>query len=205
VRLAVLSRAVLTSASAALAAAALCAAPASADAPAADGCPDMPTVQAFAPWQDLADYALVPDGDIEGGAASWNLDGATAVEGNAPFGLGAATDHLSLQLPASSSATTAPMCLAAEHRTMRFVANGPVASKLTVNAVGTTVGGKEKTVHLSVIDGSGSWAPTPAVEMRLDDLAEKFGATTNVALQFVPRGNDTWQIDDVYVDPYRSH
>jgi hypothetical protein len=40
--------------------------------------------------------------------------------------------------------------------------------------------------------------------MRLDDLAEKFGATTNVALQFVPRGNDTWQIDDVYVDPYRT-
>ncbi len=80
-------RTVVAAATAALAAAALTASPAAADmGPSPGGCPDVPTVQPFAPWQDYADYFLAPGGDIEADAGSWRLeDGAGVVEGNEPF------------------------------------------------------------------------------------------------------------------------
>ena len=85
-------RTVLSAAATAFAAAALFAAPASA-APSyvAGGCPDVPTVQPFAPWQDVADYLLAPDGDLEAGGSTWQLeDGARVVKGNSPFHVGGA-------------------------------------------------------------------------------------------------------------------
>jgi hypothetical protein len=153
----------------------------------------------------MADYFLAPSGDLEGGAAAWRLQGATAVEGNEPFKVGAASDHRSLRISADGSAATAPMCIAVEHRTMRFFAKGPASGRLAVSAVGTKPNGKQTAVRLGVIDGSGAWAPTPVVDMRFDDLTEKFENTLNVSLQFEPKGDGAWQIDDVYVDPYRSN
>ena len=104
-------RTVVSAATAALAAAALTAAPAAAETgPSPGGCPDVPTVQPFAPWGDVADYLLAPDGDFEAGASAWLLaGGASAVEGNDPLPVGAATDHRTLRLPAGATATTAPI------------------------------------------------------------------------------------------------
>ena len=206
-RLAVRPRTILSSAAAALAAAALCAAPASADeTTSASGCPDVPTVQAFAPWQDEAQYFLAPDGDIEAGAGTWILeDGAAAVEGDATSQVGAASDHMSLQLPGGSSATTAAMCIAAEHRTLRLFAAGPAAGKLFVNALVTMRSGNVRRIRIGALEGTGSWAPSPIVDIRVNEWADTFGGALSVALQFVARNNETWQIDDVYVDPYRMH
>ncbi|MEA2144322.1 MAG: hypothetical protein QOI64_2752, partial [Solirubrobacteraceae bacterium] len=80
-------RTVASTAAAAIAAIAFTAAPAVADTgPSPGGCPAVPTVQAFAPWQDFADYFLAPNGDFEAGASSWQLSGgASAVEGNNRF------------------------------------------------------------------------------------------------------------------------
>jgi phage tail sheath gpL-like len=169
------------------------------------GCPDVPLVQPFAPWQDHADYMLAPDGDIEAGAGSWALTGgAAAVEGSEPFAIGAAGDHLSLALPAGSTATTAPMCIAEEHDTMRFLASGPASGTLVVRATFTKADGSEKTFRLGAIDGSGTWAASDVLRMRVDEKADKFGGSLSVTLSFTPRGDEAWQIDGVYVDPYRS-
>lgn len=172
------------------------------DAPAA-GCPFVPTVQPFAPWQDFADYFLVPDGDLEQGAAGWNLDpGATAVEGNEPFQVGGAGDHSSLRLQAGAGAATATFCVGAEHRTMRFFARGSGAGALLVEAVFEKRRGNERRVHLASLTGSEEWAATPVIPMIVNEQAGSYGNAMPVSLRFTARGG-SWQIDDVYVDPYR--
>ena len=187
--LAARSRFVLSCATAAVAAAALSA---------------VPTVQPFRAWQDLADYILAPDGGLEAGGGAWSLqDGARAVEGNEPFAVGAASDHMALHLPAGSVATTAPMCIGAEHKTMRFFAAGATTGTLSVEALYTTSSGREQRVALGSVNGSGTWAATGALPMKVDARAAGYGNALQVSLLFTPRGLGGWQIDDVYVDPYR--
>jgi hypothetical protein len=196
----------MSAATATLAATAMAAAPASAETgPSPGGCPDVPTVAPFAPWQDFADYFLAPNGDIEAGAASWQLEnGAGAVEGNSPFAVGAPSDHQSLRLPAGSSATTAPMCIGVEHRTMRFFGTSTKSGTVMVEALYTKPNGKQKSVTLGAMRGAGAWAPSDALPMRVNELAGEDNAMS-VSLRFSARGNAAWQIDDVYVDPFRTH
>jgi hypothetical protein len=206
VHLAARSRSVLSCAAAAFAAAALSAAPASAAPVAAPsaGCPAVPTVQPFRAWQDLEDYILAPDGGLEAGGAAWSLQGGAApVEGNEPFRVGAATDHMALDLPAGSSATTAPMCIGVEHRTMRFFGSGAKTGELSVAALYTAHDGQRQSVALGSVRGSATWAPTDALAMKVNTLAPDYGNALQVSLRFTPRGPGGWRIDDVYVDPYR--
>jgi hypothetical protein len=180
----------------------LMAAPANAATTAADaGCPAKPTTTPFAPWGDLADYVLAPGGDLEEGGATWTLEGrAGAVEGNEPFRVGAPTDHLSLGLAAGGSATTAQMCIGIEHRTLRFftrAGKGKGALKVEV-----LYDGRART--LGTIDASTAWAPTAVLPTIVNELAPARGNAIQVAFRFTPRGNASWSIDDVYVDPFRS-
>ena len=197
-------RTVVSATTAALAAAALTAAPAAAEAgPGPAGCPDVPTVQAFAPWGDFADYFLAPGGDLEAGASAWRLEGgASAVEGDDPLPVGAPTDHRTLHLPAGATATTAPMCIGVEHRTMRFLGTSPRSGTLLVEALYTKRDGKPKSIALGVVRGTGAWAPSPVLPMRVNEQAGDDNAMS-VSLRFSARGNAAWDIDDVYVDPYR--
>jgi hypothetical protein len=199
-------RTVVCSATAALAAVAVTAAPATATtAPGAAGCPDVPTVQPFAPWQDFADYLLAPDGDFEAGAGSWRLDGgASAVAGNDPLPVGDPSDDQTLRLPAGATATTAPMCIGVEHRTMRFLGTSAKSGTLLVEALYATRNGKPKSITLGAVRGTGDWAPSDVLPMRVNDLAADSGNAMSVSLRFSARGNAAWQIDDVYVDPYRT-
>jgi hypothetical protein len=197
-------RTVLSAAATAFAATALFAAPASA-APAvvAAGCPDVPTVQPFAPWQDVSDYLLAPDGDLEAGGSTWLLeDGARVVEGNSPFQVGGPADHQALELPAGASATTAPMCITQEHKTMRFFGRSTRNGALKVEALYTKRNGKQKSVTLGAVRGDDTWAPSEVLPMRVNELADDDNGLS-VSLRFESKGNSTWTIDDVYVDPYR--
>lgn len=197
-------RSVISGGAVALAAVALTAAPASAAPSAPAGCPDVPTVQPFAPWQDYADYLLAPDGDIEAGAATWTLeDGAHAVEGNETFAVGGPADHRSLELPAGAGATTAPMCIGEEHKTMRFFATSAGRGALTVEALYSERDGKRKSVTLGAVRADDAWAPTDILPMRVNEIAGDYDNALSVSLRFTVRGNATWQIDDVYVDPFR--
>jgi len=194
-----------SSAIAAVAATALIAAPASA-APAgtAGGCPAVPTVNPFAAWGDSADYQLAPDGGFEAGATAWKLaGGARVVEGNEPFKVNRATDHRSLELPARGSATTTPICIGVEHRTMRFFNTGARTGTLTVEALYTTPDGRPASVGLGTVRDSGTWAPSDSLPMRVNELAAAYGNAMSVRLRFTASGAVASRIDDVYVDPYR--
>jgi len=163
----------------------------------------VPTVQPFAPWQDVADYILAPDGDFEAGASSWQLDGASIVEGNDTLPVGASSDHQTLSVPAGASATSAPMCIGVEHRTMRFLGSGAQSGTLLVEALYAKANGKQKSIALGAVRGTGAWAPSPVLPMRVNDEAGDDNAMS-VSLRFSARGGAGWQVDDVYVDPYRT-
>lgn len=175
-----------------------------ADEPATAGCPAVPTVQPFAPWQDLGDYFLAPGGDIEDGAAGWDLSGgAAAVAGNESFHVAGADHDTALSLPARSSATTAAFCVGIEHRTMRFFLRGPSSGVVHVDAVYAKRTGKEQSVRLASVAAGSTWAPSPVVAMLVNEIAPDHANALAVSLRFTPRGIGTWQIDDVFVDPYR--
>jgi len=189
----------------AIAASAALSGPAFADNGAAGGCPAVPTAQTFSPWGDVADYFLAPDGGIEAGAAGWDLDdGAAAVEGNETYAVGGTDDHRSLSLPAGSSATTAPICIGIEHRSMRFFVRGSGAGVVHVDAVYDKGSDTEKHVRLASITADESWAPSAIIPMRVNEIAPDHDNALPVSLRFTARGEGSWQIDDVYVDPYRK-
>lgn len=168
------------------------------------GCPAVPTVQPFAPWQDLGDYFLAPGGDMEGGAVSWDLSGGTtAVAGNESFNVAGADHSTALSLPADGSATTPAFCVGAEHRTMRFFLRGPSTGVVHVDAVYAKRTTQEKSVRLASVAAGATWAPSPIVEMVVNEIAPAYGNALPVSLRFTARGTGTWQIDDVFVDPYR--
>jgi hypothetical protein len=168
------------------------------------GCPEREAAQTFLPWMDPAWYVPAPDGGLERGAAGWTLlDGATVADGNEPFHVGGADDRRSLDLPPGAAATTAPMCLAVEHPTVRFFARntGAPDSTLQVSIVYRDRDGRWQSLAIGVVSADSAWAPTPPLPVTVNLLS--LLGDQQAAFRFAPaddRGD--WSIDDIYVDPY---
>jgi hypothetical protein len=162
-------------------------------------CPD-PTSQPFRSWSDYAQYAQVPDGGFEGGAAGWTLaGGAKVVSGNEPFFIRSAGDRKSLTLPAGSAATSPPMCISLLSSKMRFVAGG---SKGSVKVQVLYRGALSST--LGILDGgavtsNGTWAPSPELTMLGGVLPL---LTQSVQFRFVATSG-ALRVDDVFLDPWK--
>jgi hypothetical protein len=157
-------------------------------------CPARPLAQTFRPWLDLAYYEAAPDSGFEE-SGSWALSGgATVVDGNQPFLDGAK----SLDLPAGSSATTAPICVTAAHPTIRFFARntGSVLAPLAVSVQFRTSLGIEVELSVGAVLGGSEWAPTLPLPLLGNLLSNE------VRFRFQPAVGSAWHIDDVYVDPY---
>jgi hypothetical protein len=166
--------------------------------------------QPFAPWLDAASYFLMPGGDLES-TAGWTLGGgARVVSGNELFHVHGADDSRSLELPTDAWARTPSACADSDEPTMRFFVRntGSVLSTLTVEArVRTTLLGltTQTTLPLGVVLGTTqTWQPSVPVVFDLS-LNQLLGGTTTVDFRFssVGLGGD-WQIDDVYVDPFKD-
>lgn len=169
------------------------------------GCPDVPVVHPFAPWGDSADYFLAPDGGFELGGTGWSLTGGARVSGgNEPFHVVARDDLRALTLPAGSSATSAPFCIGAEHRSMRFFARSAATGSLHVDVLYADAGGAPRMLQIGDLDGGRGWAPSDVVPMVVNELAARQGNAMTVQLRFSAAGPAAWAIDDVFVDPYRS-
>jgi len=173
----------------------------------AQSCDDGPMTQPFAGFGDQANYKLVKGGSFEGGAAGWSLSGGAAVvSGNETYKVGGATHSKSLKLPAGSRAITPFACVGLDEPTLRLFAKRNTAllgllSTLYVEVqVETTLG---LTAWLPVLPGDlggSSWHPTVAMPILANLLT--VGDRTNVRFRFTPLLG-SWQIDDVYVDPFR--
>jgi hypothetical protein len=181
---------------------------ASAGVAAAAPCPTLSSVTPFAQWGDSSSYFLAPGGSFEGPASSlgWTLDSAGVAAANEPFDVGVGSNAQSLTIGAGGSATSAALCLDKTMPYFQFFAR-----QLTPGSdlrVQLTIGhGNRHAWAITVADlpdGSmPNWAPTGRMFLVSGRLPA--GLSFNAALRFaVPAAAGSWQIDDVYVDPYRS-
>jgi hypothetical protein len=170
-------------------------------------CPAPPVSTPFSQWGDTNSYFMIPGGSFEGTAdqVGWTLSGATLTAGNEPFYVNSSTDGQSLTISGGGSATSPFFCVDNTMTSLRFFAQQAAAGgDLQVQAVVQTPNGTQTVPVAELADGSmPSWAPTQPIPGDTSGLSSD--QTLMVALQFnVPASAASWQIDDVYVDPYRS-
>jgi hypothetical protein len=168
----------------------------------AEGCKAQPSSQVFLRWLDPLRYELAPGGNAES-ASGWTFTGgARIVAGNEPWMAG----RSSLQLPRGSSATTGVMCVGITHPVMRFFAkrtSGWLLDSLKVDVLFESAGGKIHSLPVGLVLGGKSWQPTLPFPVLASLLPLLPGEQTPVSFRFTPVGSATWQVDDVYVDPWR--
>jgi hypothetical protein len=175
---------------------------------AAPGCTS-PTLQAFLFARDSKDYVLAPGGNVEGSLTGWSLTGgAAAVSGSAPAVTGAKLGAKSLLIPSGGSVTSAPMCVAAHSPFFRFnVRNTGTAGSLKVEVLyldGPKFTGEREA---GTITAGSTWAPTNRLSLSQGIMGVNGSSTSQatVAFRFTPVGAGAkWQVDDLYVDPYRK-
>ncbi len=169
-----------------------------------------PVSHPFQPWSDNAGYALAPNGGFESGGSGWTLaGGAAVVPGNEPFHVGGANDAMSLSLPSGASAVSAQACVGTLSPTLRFFARntGTASSTLRVDVVYTDALGLRWTVPIGTASASGIWEPTPSylVLANITALPLLTNGSAHVSFRFTAQGTGgSWQIDDVYLDPYKG-
>jgi hypothetical protein len=162
--------------------------------------------QPFKPWGDTANYVLLPGGSFEGGAPGWSLSGgATIRAGNEPFYVRSAGDRSSLYMPAGSTVTTPTMCFSLGDWHLRFFARKAVSGS---GSIRVTVVVKTLVGVLTILDGgtvssTGVWAPSPRVALLVSNVTSLIG-TRAVAFRFKASGT-AFQVDDVYLDPWKSY
>jgi hypothetical protein len=190
-------------------------------------CDSPPSSKVFSQFNDLKTYFLAPDGGFEAGADGWNLDGgASVVDGNESFNLNDAADSKSLSLPAGSDATSPKVCVSRKHPQFRFVAKRTLPPAPETDPTDTTTHGGSThvaeprlRVEIIYLNGKGHRKTRVAAKLRAGDawqptkkIAIATGRATgrgkhksgDVKFRFTPIGGTAdWQIDDLYVDPYR--
>jgi hypothetical protein len=173
----------------------------------AAGC-TTPTTQAFLFANDRSDYVLAPGGNLEGSLSGWSLTGGAApVAGSAPAVTGARLGAKSLVIPSGGSVTSAPMCVAAHSPFFRFQArNTGMTGTLKVEVLyldGPRYTGERE---VGYVRAGSTWAPTNRVSLSQGIMGVNGTSTSQatVAFRFTPVGYGArWQVDDLYVDPFR--
>jgi hypothetical protein len=161
--------------------------------------------QPFAPWADYDYYKLAPGGDFESSLAGWSLQGGAQVTGGSDsFAVTAKLGSSSLSLPAGATAVSPQTCVNAAYPALRiFSRTNTPGALVTVSVLYPTALG---TVALpaGVVTPGTSWQPSLPLLTTSIAPGALSGGTTSVALQFTAVGGAA-QIDDVLVDPFRSH
>ena len=172
----------------------------------AKNCPTNASSQVFLRWLDPLRYEKAPGGGAES-TAGWTLSGgARIVSGNEPWKVGGGGSS-SLLLPRGSKATTGTMCVGIGHLVMRFFArrtSGWLLDSLKVEVLFEGSGGQVNSLPIGLVLAGGSWQPTLPFPVLASLLPLLPGDQTPVSFRFTPVGGGNWQIDDVYVDPWRS-
>jgi hypothetical protein len=153
----------------------------------------------FAGFGDRAPYYGFSNNGFEGGASGWSLaGGAYAGFGNEPWyvsGFGAR----SLSLPEGASATSPGFCINLLDPAIRMFARGTNGGSLRIQVLfrGLT-GNLTGVLNVADEDGTGAWAPSGRVSSL---LALPLG--TSYAQIRVTAVDGDWQVDDVFVDPFK--
>jgi hypothetical protein len=169
-------------------------------------CPGQTLSTPFTPWGDTNSYFMMPGGSFESGAPGWSFaGGAGVVSGNESSFVNSKTDSHSVAIPSGAKVTSPTTCVAAGQSLMRlFVKNSGVAGSVlhvqisvqyplisSVVSIGYDINGTA---------GATGWAPTGQL------IVPNLGllSTNNLTLVFTTKGTPaTWNIDDVFVDPFK--
>jgi hypothetical protein len=177
--------------------------------PAFASCPSQPVSTPFSQWGDTSSYFLVPGGSLEGSLddVGWTLSNAALTPGNESFFVNDGADGQSLTIDGGGSATSPYFCVDNSMAAMRFFAQQATSGgDLRVEAVIHTSHGDYTKPIGDLADGSmpaSAWAPTASIDGGAGALPS--GRTLTVAVRLeVPASDGSWQLDDIYVDPYRS-
>ena len=176
----------------------------------ATSCDDGPITQPFARFGDNANYKLLPGGSFEYGTPAWQLSGgAKIVSGNETYKVGGSTHSRSLSLPGGSAAVSPFTCVGLGEPTLRLFAKRNSALLGLVSTLNVQIQVKTSlglSLWLPVLPGDlggSSWHPTASMPLIANILPLSSTDKTPVRFRFTPLLG-SWQIDDVYVDPYRT-
>lgn len=163
--------------------------------------------QVFLPWGDLANYALVPQGDL-GDTGGWSFKNVGVSDEHDPFTPG--TRSL-LFTKGDSEAVTPAMCVNLDNPTLRlFLADrgGNGKSHLEVNVMYEDLDGNAHNLTLARLKVGPAWQPSVIVPIGVNLLsAASASGWTPVSFDFKVNGlqkGETFSLDGVYVDPCRS-
>jgi hypothetical protein len=162
----------------------------------------------FTQWDDAADYFLLNQGDVSGGASEWDVyTGGEVVADNNPYSLH--SDEAASMALTEGQTTTAPLaCVGVDTPTMRFFVKntGAETGTLKVSVVYEDANYEAHTVELATLtsaDAGSEWTPSPIVDLTAPLVSLLDDDQTPVWFTFTAEGEGSaWQIDDVYVDPY---
>jgi hypothetical protein len=161
----------------------------------------------FTQWDDLADYFLVEQGDMSANADQWDVGtGEIAAEDN-QYTLHADVPA-SLSLSEGDTATAPMVCVGIDTPTMRFFVknNGAETGTLKVSVIYEDDAYNTHTMDLATLtsaDAGAEWTPSPVVDLTAPLVALLEDDETPVWFSFSAEGEgSSWQVDDVYVDPY---
>ena len=172
-------------------------------------CGTRDTARTFAPWNDASSYFPMANGGFESGSDGWNVAGdAAVVPGNESYFVAGATDSHSLAIANNGRATSPTTCVAAGENSVRlFVkSSGSGVSALHVQAfVRNQLTGLvlSTAFDIDATDATREWVPTDVLVV--PNLLGGLAGVQSLTLVFTARGASTvsWNVDDVYVDPFK--
>jgi hypothetical protein len=175
-------------------------APAAIAAAATPSCPVQSVSTPFLPWGDAKSYFLMPGGSFEAGAPGWALTGGAGVgSGNESSYITGHEDSHRLMLPAGAQAVSPSVCVDGGNTMRLFVRNsGPASSALHVTTYAKNPATDLEFSHTFTVTGSAVWGAP--ISLFMPNLM----GVEDLTMVFTTSGPDTWSIDDVYVDPFKS-
>ncbi len=126
--------------------------------------------------------------------------------GNEPFYVRSAQEKSSLDLPSGSSALSPTVCFGLRDWHARFFVRnvGSNSGKLNVDVTARSLLGLVSILDGGTVSGTGVWAPSPRTGLTLTNLCSLLGAQA-VSFRFRTMGTGAaFQVDDVYLDPWKS-
>lgn len=163
------------------------------------------TSQPFSQFGDQSDYCALANNGFESGSAAWTLSaGASIVSGNEPWYVAGPGSHaLDLAPGATATSPAVPISLLDPYFRMfarSAGANGSLRVQIVFHGLTGNLTGLLNVGEFAPGDYP-DWSPSQLVPSL---LALPLGTTSAQMVVTSEASSGHWQIDDVYVDPWRN-
>jgi hypothetical protein len=177
-------------------------------------CGSRTLTQPFSRFGDSNQYFLAPGASFESGTSGWSLSNAAVVTGNNSYFLRSSADTKSLRI--TGSATSPRFCITRDDPLVRFAAKSTKIagstgnySSLHVTAVIRNSSGSVMSYYLGSLaaPSNSNWFVSSQLSwgQAFDAWLFEATGTATIELEFKVQGQGgTWNVDDVFVDPFRG-